>query len=217
MRKWERAVGVAGEASRVLWLIKGLGAGGAERLLLTHAVEADRVAFSYEVAYLRQDRGHLLRDFEAFDIPVTDLGRDWRWPMRLRRQLVERPVDIVHVHSPAVAAGARPIVRSIGRSRPALVYTEHNRWDQYRLSTRAANHFTYRLDDVHVAVSDGVRDTVCVHLRPTVRTLVHGIDVDEVAGHRGDRGLVRAELGLGDEEVVVGTVANFRQAKRYDL
>ena len=110
-----------------------------------------------------------------------------------------------------------PVVRSIGRSRPALVYTEHNRWDQYRLSTRVANHLTYRLDDVHVAVSDGVRDTVCVHLRPTVRTLVHGIDVDEVVGHRGDRGAVRAELGIGDEEIVVGTVANFRQAKRYDL
>ena len=201
----------------MLWLIKGLGAGGAERLLLTHAAEADRAAFSYEVAYLRQDRSHLLRDFEAFDIPVTDLGSDWRWPMRLRRQLVERPVDIVHVHSPAVAAGARPVVRSLGRSRPALVYTEHNRWDQYRLSTRVANHLTYRLDDVHVAVSDGVRDTVCVHLRPTVRTLVHGIDVDEVAGHRGERAAVRAELGIGDEEIVVGTVANFRQAKRYDL
>ena len=28
---------------------------------------------------------------------------------------------------------------------------------------------------------------------------------------------VRAELGVGDEEIVVGTVANFRQAKRYDL
>ena len=213
----ERAVGVAGEASRVLWLIKGLGAGGAERLLLTHAAEADRAAFSYEVAYLRQDRSHLLRDFEAFDIPVTDLGSDWRWPMRLRRQLVARPVDIVHVHSPAVAAGARPVVRSLGRSRPALVYTEHNRWDQYRLSTRVANHLTYRLDDVHVAVSDGVRDTVCVHLRPAVRTLVHGIDVDEVVGYRDERGAVRAELGIGDDEIVVGTVANFRQAKRYDL
>ena len=206
-----------GRLRRVLWLIKGLGAGGAERLLLTHAAEADRAAFSYEVAYLRQDRSHLLREFEAFDIPVTDLGSDWRWPMRLRRQLVERPVDIVHVHSPAVAAGARPVVRSLGRSRPALVYTEHNRWDQYRRSTRVANHLTYRLDDVHVAVSDGVRDTVCARQRPTVRTLVHGIDVDEVAGHRGDRASVRAELGIGDEEIVVGTVANFRQAKRYDL
>lgn len=211
------AEGTLGRPQRVLWLIKGLGAGGAERLLLTHAAEADRDAFSYEVTYLRRDRSHLLADFEAHDIPVTDLGSDWRWPMRLRRQLLDRPVDIVHVHSPAVAAGARPVVRSLGRSRPALVYTEHNRWDQYRPSTRVANHLTYRLDDVHVAVSDGVRDTVCAHLRPTVRTLVHGIDIDEVAGHQGDRASARGELGIGDEEVVVGTVANFRQAKRYDL
>ena len=211
------AEGRLGHPQRVLWLIKGLGAGGAERLLLTHAAEADRDAFSYEIAYLRRDRSHLLAEFEAHDIPVTGLGSDWRWPMRLRRELLDRPVAILHVHSPAVAAGARPVVRSLGRSRPALVYTEHNRWDQYRKSTRVANHLTYRLDDVHVAVSDGVRDSVCARQRPTVRTLVHGIDVDEVAGHRGDRAVVRAELGVGDQEVVVGTVANFRQAKRYDL
>ena len=53
------AEGTLDHPRRVLWLIKGLGAGGAERLLLTHAAEADREAFTYEVAYLRQDRGHL--------------------------------------------------------------------------------------------------------------------------------------------------------------
>ena len=179
--------------------------------------EADRETFSYEVAYLRQDRSHLLPDFEALDIPVTCLGSDWRWLRRLRRQLVDSPVDIVHVHSPAAAAGARLVVRSLGGSRPALVYTEHNRWGQYRWPTRVANQLTYRLDDVHLAVSEGVRDTVSARLRPAVRTVVHGVDIEQVAAHRADRCAARAELGVGDEEVVVGTVANFREAKRYDL
>lgn len=205
------------DPQRVLWLIKGLGPGGAEQLLLTHAAVADRGSFTYEVAYLRHDRSHLVDDFAAHDIPVTCLGAGWQWPLRLHRHLREHPVDIVHVHSPAVAAASRLVVRSLGRSRPRLVYTEHNRWNQYRRPTRVANRLTYRLDDAQVAVSDGVRNTVSPRRRPSVRTIVHGIDVHQVGVHRADRSAARSELGVDDDDIVVGTVANYRQEKRYDV
>ncbi len=45
--------------------------------------------------------------------------------------------------------------------------------------------------------------------------LRHGIDVEATAKAAADRDAVRAELGLGSDELVVGTVANFRPQKDY--
>ena len=46
-------------------------------------------------------------------------------------------------------------------------------------------------------------------------TLQHGIDVEATAKAVADRDAVRAELGIGLDEIVVGTVANFRPQKDY--
>ena len=49
-----------------------------------------------------------------------------------------------------------------------------------------------------------------------VVTLRHGIDVESTAAERcDDRDAVRDELGIGADEFVIGTVANFRPQKDY--
>ena len=93
---------------RVLWLIKGLGPGGAEGLLVASAAAIDRAAFDVEVVYLLPWKDHLVARLEALGVPCTCLGvsdeRDLRWTVKLRRLLRERNFDIVHMHSPYAAA-----------------------------------------------------------------------------------------------------------------
>lgn len=204
---------------RVLLLIKGLGPGGAERLLVHQARgRADDVA--YEVAYLVPGKDQLVGDLAALGVTSTCLGAtsalDPRWLLRLRRRLSRGDLSVVHVHSPLVASGARLVVGSLPRARrPALAYTEHNRWEQYEPATRLVNRLTYGLDDWHLAVSAGVRDSVSPARRAGVEVLIHGIDVDEVSGGAGAREAVRATWGIGPDTVVVGTVANLRAEKAY--
>lgn len=203
----------------VLWLIKGLGPGGAEQLLLNHAVRSDGGGFRYEAAYVVAEKQHLVKDLEAMGVACSRLDDrpPGRWVVQLRRQLLSDPVDVLHIHSPVLAAGCRLMVRTLPRRcRPAVLYTEHNRWPGYRLATRWANRLTYPLDDDHIAVSEDVRRTVGARLRSSVDVLVHGIDLDAVQALRAERGAVRRELGIGDDEVVVGTVANLRAQKGYD-
>lgn len=50
---------------KVLWLIKGLGPGGAEQLLLLSAKVADHAAFEYQVAFFRPDKTHLIPEFAS--------------------------------------------------------------------------------------------------------------------------------------------------------
>jgi glycosyltransferase involved in cell wall biosynthesis len=206
--------------TKVLWLTKGLGQGGMERLLVNHAIAGDRERFEYSAAYLI-DRPHSVID-ELRDLGITvdrlgsGSGADPRWLIDLIRLVRRERIDVVHAHSPMPAAFARVAVRLLSR-RTRLVYTEHNRWDRFGKATRWANHLTFGLNDSTIAVSDDCRDTVAPRFRARVTTLVHGIDVGEVAKHRGEREDARAELGVDDTTVVIGTVANFRVQKNYPL
>ena len=205
---------------RVLWLAKGLGPGGMERLLLTHAAAGDRERFEYSAAYLVERPNSLIAEFEALGVPCTRLGtgraHDVRWVRELRRLIRSHRIDLVHLHAPLVAAAARPALVTM-RRRPAVVYTEHNSWDCYRWPTRVANAVTYPLDDAHLAVSAAAAASVVGPLRRHVEVLTHGIDVRSVAGHSAARAAVRAALGAGPDTILVITVANLRHEKGYDV
>jgi glycosyltransferase involved in cell wall biosynthesis len=204
----------------VLWLVKGLGPGGAERLLVTSARRRDRRRLTVRVGYLLPDLMTLAPELEAEGVPVTCLGRrqilDPRWLITLRRSLVQDPVEIVHAHSPVAAVGARIVARSLPRRlRPGVVVTDHNVWDSYVAATRWADAVTSGLDDVRLTVSEAVRTSLPARIHRRAQAVPQGIDVDEVQAQRAHRAGVRAELGLEPDALVVGTVANLRPAKAY--
>jgi glycosyltransferase involved in cell wall biosynthesis len=208
------------EPVRVLWLIKGLGPGGAEQLLVNQAKVRDTDRFDYQAAYLVPWKHHLTAELADAGVGTTCLDgpKEWdlRWAWRLRRHLATEPVDVVHNHSPYVAAVTRLLVRTLPKDRrPALVYTEHNRWPRHARATRLLNRLTFGLDDAQLSVSDDVRDTIPPNLARAVETLVHGVVLDDVRAASAARPEVRAELGITDDEVVVGIVANFRKEKAY--
>ena len=200
---------------RVLHLVKGLGPGGAERLLVSLAEVADRRAAVHEAAYLLPWKQHLVPELEALDVPTHLLAgkrglADPAWPFRLR-QLAGR-ADVVHLHSPAVAAVARPILRTM-RHRPAVVSTEHNTWSSYGPLTRVANAATLPFDDARLAVSPQVRASAWRPWRGSTEVVLHGVPLARLRAATGDRAAARAALGWEEDDVVVVTVANLRVAK----
>ncbi len=203
--------------TRVLLLVKGLGRGGTQRLLLNAVPHLDRSRFDYEVAYLLPANSALVPELEAAGLEVSCLDgrRGVGWVARLAALVKERRVELVHVHSPYAAVGAR-----LGLSRQAvrLVYTEHNVWASYRPATRYANALTYWRNDHVFAVSDAVRASL--HLpgllralpRPPVETLYHGHTTPE-SDDSENRGALRRDLGIPADAPLVGTVANFKPQK----
>jgi glycosyltransferase involved in cell wall biosynthesis len=204
---------------RVLWLVKGLGPGGAERLLVAAAARRDRSRFDVTCAYLLPWKQQLVPELEALGVTTRCLDvrdeRDVRWAVRLRTMLRKDPVDVLHAHSPYPAGIARLVTRTLPRlQRPATVYTLHNTWTSFATPTRLLNAWTMGRDAADFAVSDLVRDTVPERLRRRTEVVVHGIDLDAVGAQRARDG-VRAELGIAPDEIVFGTVANFRAQKDY--
>ena len=208
------------ERIRVLWLIKGLGPGGAERLLVASAAARDRAVFDCRAAYLLPWKDRLVPELESLGVQVRCLDgrdeRDLRWAGRLRSMLVDTPVDIVHTHSPYVAGVARLVVRSLPRAvRPRLVSTEHNAWTTFARPTRWLNASTSVLDDATIAVSAQVRDSLHGPARRRAVVLTHGIALEQVREQRAERASVRGELGVAPDDVLVGTVANYVPKKDY--
>lgn len=208
----------ASPRTRVLWLIKGLGPGGAEQLLLLSAKVADRSRFDYRLAYVRPDKTHLVSEFQAVGIEPQRLGAGRRgrlgWVTDLRLALGE--VDVVHAHSPVLASVARLLTRTLPRRRrPAVVVTEHSEWTGHRLPTRLLNGLTGPLDAHHWAVSEQVLATMWPSRRRGYSVLIQGIDTTAIPADAATRARLRAELGITDSEVLALTVANLRRQKDY--
>ena len=205
---------------KVLWLIKGLGPGGAERLLVSAARVRDRAAFDVDVAYLLPWKGDLSGALAAQGVGVLCLGAasrwDPRWATALRRLLREERYDIIHNHSPMVAAICRLAVRSLpADDRPVLISTEHNTWSSHGPMTRLANRATFGMDSAHIAVSEDTRGSIPTRLRPQVETIVHGLVLADAEAARTGRAEMRQRLGFTATDIVVTTVANYRSHKGY--
>ena len=204
----------------VLLLIKGLGRGGAEQLLVNGARHLDARRFRYEVAYVLPWKDALVNDLRAAGIPVHCLegGRGVGWVGRLRSLVRERDIRLVHAHSPYPAIAARAALPRAVRH----VATEHNVWQRYHPATYWANALTFPRNDHVFTVSDEVRRSVRYprplrfRRMPPVETLHHGLDPDDAATPP-DREAVRSELGLSPASKVVGTVGTFTPKKAHSV
>ncbi len=201
---------------RVLQLTKGLGPGGVERLLLTFAGLADPARVELQVAYLLPWKDHLVPSIEAAGVRTHCLhgarAASVAWLSRLRRLVRQERIEVVHVHSPRVAAQARLVLRAM-RQPPVLVGTEHNVWSSHRAPTRWANRVTHGLERATIAVSEPARTSMPAALRPRTEVVLHGADVQGIAARRSERDASRKELGLADDELVIVNVANLRATK----
>jgi glycosyltransferase involved in cell wall biosynthesis len=207
-----------GGPARVLWLIKGLGPGGAERLVADIVPRLDRDRFIPEVVYLLPWKDHLAGPLRDAGVPVRCLEvrshLDLGWPRRLRRLL--QGVDLLHAHLPFAAVGGRWAARGFPpAARPAVVYTEHNLWARYRGLTALANARTFGWNDRVIAVSQAVRDSIAEGARrtPPVTVIENGVDAEGLRAAALAPAEARAELGLPAGAFVIGTVGGITPKK----
>lgn len=203
--------------TRVLWLAKGLGRGGAEKLLVTGAAHVDRERFEVEVAYLLPWKDALVPELSSRGLRVHCLGQnratDVHWVARLRRLVRLGRFDLVHTHMPIPAVAARLV---LGRG-PALVHTEHNVWQRYRRPTYWANAATYRRNDAVIAVSQAVAQSMRAGFLPrfpaTTEVLLHGVEHSLQRSGPVARRRARTMLGIAEDAFVIGTVGNLTAKK----
>jgi glycosyltransferase involved in cell wall biosynthesis len=94
------------------------------------------------------------------------------------------------------------------------VVTEHNVWASHAPLTRIADRLTAGRAEIHLAVSEAVQASLPPAIRARTRVVRYGIDTAAIRA-RVDRSAARAALGVGDDEVVIGTVATSVRPRGY--
>ena len=203
---------------RVFHLVKGLGRGGAETLLVRTAEtgEADlRTGYGYFLPWKDalvtelQARGCTVKCFPAATVPAMLL----QIPSLISYLKLWRP-DVIHCHLPWAGIVGRIVGKALG---VPVIYTEHNLQERYHRLTRLASKLTWKHQSYVIAVSDQVRDSIQrnhPHEVP-VKTVLNGIDCDQFQPLASTPEF-RQSLEFEAEDIIVGTIAVFRKQKRLD-
>jgi glycosyltransferase involved in cell wall biosynthesis len=209
---------------RVLHVITGLAAGGAEhqlRLLLRHTgAESEVVALT--------NPGPVADAIRADGVPVHVLG------MRGNRDLAALPrlvgliragrFDIVHTHLYRACVYGRIAARLAGVRR--VVATEHSLGDgliEGRRTTRGVRLLYLASERIGggptIAVSRAVeRRLVAWGVRPDrIRVIPNGIDAAELAFEPALRRAFRARHGIAPDAPVIGGLGRLEPTKRFDV
>jgi glycosyltransferase involved in cell wall biosynthesis len=192
---------------RVLVLIKGLGIGGAERLIAEGSRLWSTDDFAYRVAYVLPWKDQLVPDLVTNGIEVVCIGggeRSLKAPTRLRRLVRSWRPALIHAHLPTTGILAR-LTSSV-----PVVYTEHNLAGSYRPATRALNRLTYGRNAEVIAVSDAVAVSLARYPGPNPHVIPNGVVVDATDEARRR---VRKELEIEPHRPLVVHVGNIRPWK----
>lgn len=196
---------------RILIAIKGLGLGGAEKLIADGARHWDRDRFDYSTAYALPWKDALVEALSDLNVTTTCVGSkrgfmpaSW---MRLRKLIVDAQIDLVHAHLPSIGIVCRLV------SPVPVVYTEHNVAQSYRVPLQMANRATYGRNRCTIAVSDAVADSVAGYPGPTARVIPNAVD-HEVSAGAARR--ARDELGIDDNVPLLVQVGNIRPLKGHN-
>jgi glycosyltransferase involved in cell wall biosynthesis len=214
---------------RILHVINSFDIGGNERFVVELLRRLDRAEFDQEVCVPDRGRDYtfeLKQICESLDLPIHVIDArsnlDRRVGRELRTLMRARGYDVVHTHlvlsqfwgrRAALAVGVRRVFSSEQNAYRFKVWPPF-RWVEQRLARR-----TERV----VACSEHVRDHLVrrVGLPSEKVVLVYnGVDTElftPAAPDDAERAAVRAELGFGPDDVLIGTVGHLNRQKGHDV
>lgn len=208
---------------RIVHVVQSLGLGGQERLVLHLSRELRGRGHDVTVVSLTPG-GALRKDFETLGnrfVRVIELERkegfDGLLPVRLAAELISLRPDVVHTHNPSPMLYAVPIARALGVH--AVVHTKHGA-NIYGPRSLAAARVVARLTTAFVACSAGPAVTArAKEMVPAglMRVVPNGIPLQDFDPTRKDRPRIRAELGIPEDALVIGTVGRLAPEKEQAL
>ena len=212
---------------RVLELrsVRGTG-GGPEKTILLGTARTDPRRFAITVCYLRDRRDPVFSiDVKAAGLPIdyVELTEAQSFDVsifsRLRRLVRERDVDIVHAHDykTDVLAWLLGKTERVTPMATAHGWTGHSR-REHALSYPLDKWVLARFPRV-VAVSSDVRRELIRHSASgdAVTTVLNGIDHTAFHRDRSREQPIRRQLGLAEDDIIIGAVGRAEPQKRFDL
>ena len=202
---------------KILWLIKGLGLGGAEKLLVSSLPYINMAKFEYRVGYFLPWKDALVPQLNAsgLDVLCFDIKHiiDIRAVSKVVKYIRSNQIDLIHAHLPHSGIVAR-LAGQITDT--PVVYTEHNVWGRLQPAMRWLNRLTFSLNTSAIAVSQDVADFMKGVDPKAIRVIDNGIDCAGLAGTPDESEAVRREFNVPGDHFIIGKVANLAPKKNHE-
>lgn len=210
----------------ILFVLDNLTIGGAQKLVLDIAQNLDADRFRPFVCTLfsseKIENEPFAIELKKANIPLARLQlqswRDFRTFAQFRKLVKDWNISVVHGHMiPADFWGC--LVAKIS-TRTRTVYTRHNSYPVNGMSSKAQlwllNNFA--ADNI-IAISKTIKDYAVERTSTParkVRLINNGVDSvrfnPKISGE-----VVRKQLGIGSDEIVVGNISRYEPRKGYDV
>ncbi len=208
------------EKVNVLFVMLQMKMGGTERLIHNLALKLDRTLFNPSVAWFFGNE--ILKEFNDLNIPLYYVPKvkriDFSAMQKLADIIKDNDIHIVNAHH--FMSMVYSFYGSKIKNHSPLVYTEHSEWDIEQISWKWRKIGPYLLHRADAAV--GVTPAVANRIKNTFKTddsktfaIPNGVDLAAFNNHGDKKQALRKELGLADNDNVIGTVANFRKIKNH--
>jgi len=203
----------------VLFVIVQMEMGGSERLVCNIVSKLDRKIFNPSIAWFFGDE--ILDEFKKLDVPLYHIPKVKRFDvgaMRILGNVIRQDnIDLVNAHH------FMPLVYSFYgckiANRQKLIYTEHSGLEIEKLSRKwkAAGRYLLGRSDRAIGVSPEVtkqiQRTFKLSSDKTV-SIRNGVAVELFENNR-EKVCLKTSLGIKNDEVIVGIVANFHKIKNH--
>lgn len=200
----------------ILFVIVQMKIGGSERLVHTLVKKLDRGYFNPSVAWFYGD--NILKEFADLQVPLYHVPKIKKFDFSTMKTLADiikyNNIHIVNAHH--FMSMVYLFYGCKVRNKCKLIYTEHSEWEIERIPWRWKKIGGYLLKHVDGAV--GVNSNVTERIRaefepPHALTIRNGVDLDAFSQSRNTP--LKRELGIDDNEKVIGVVANFKKIKNH--
>jgi glycosyltransferase involved in cell wall biosynthesis len=203
---------------KILHVIKSLGRGGAEILLVESLMMHNLKQFEFHYIYFLPWKNQIEEQISCNGGKVTCLDAKNNLNILLKvsdliKYIRENNIDLVHCHMPVTGLVGRYIHQKI---KIPVIYTEHNLQDRYHVITRTLNKLSFNYQTEAVAVSEDVYASIVKHIHPKIKVSVveNGINTTSFIRNHKEGLRIRKAYNIPENAIVVGNVAVFRSQKR---
>jgi len=203
---------------KVLHLIKSLGRGGAEMLLVESLALHNSEMFELHYVYFLPWKNQVVQQLSEAGGKVNCLEATNSFNIFLRasdviKYIKKHNIDLLHCHMPVTGLLGRYVHSKINIP---ILYTEHNLQERYHIITRFFNKITFNYQTETIAVSGDVKNSIDKNIKPRINVSVveNGINADTFVRNKEDGMRIRSRYNIPQNAVVVGNIAVFRSQKR---
>jgi glycosyltransferase involved in cell wall biosynthesis len=202
---------------RILYVITGLGLGGAEKVVCDLADEMFNKGHEVKIAFLT---GNIVvspknKNIELIYLGLNNLSDGYSVYKKFKKIILDFQPDIVHSHMVHANIFARLSRRFI--KIPRLICSAHSTNEGGKLRMLAYR-FTHNLSEVTTNVSNEASRNFIVNkavVNGEILTVYNGIDLKKFIANNVDLSVLKKKLNISAEAKVLIAVGRFHEAKDY--